>query len=226
VAGLDPSDRAPGLVVGADVELADDVELGPNVVIHDGVTVEAGCRIETGAVLGKVPRLGPQSSAPRERPPRLLVAEGASIGTGAIVFAGVRIGPRAIVGDRAFVRERAQIGAEASIGYGCVIAHDARIGERARLQTHVLLTAYAVVEDDVFMGPNTTTTNDDAMGRGEFEPRPPVFRRGCRIGGGSIITPGVEIGEDAFVAAGAVVTRDVPPRTMVMGVPARVVREI
>jgi acetyltransferase-like isoleucine patch superfamily enzyme len=212
--------------VGADVELADDVEIGPNVVIHDGVTVASGCQIEAGAVVGKVPRPGPRSSAPRAAPPRLLLAEGAVIGVGAIVFAGVQVGPRAIVGDRAFVRERAQIGADASIGYGCVIGHDARVGERVRLQTHVLVTAYAVIEDDVFMGPNTTTTNDDAMGRGDFEPKPPLFRRACRIGAGSIITPGIEIGEDAFVAAGAVVTRDVPPRMMVMGVPARVVREL
>ena len=226
MAPRDDVDRAPGLVVGADVQLAEDVEIGPNVVIHDAVTVERGCRLEAGAVVGKVPHPGPRSSAPQETPLRLVVAEGAVIGTGAIVFAGARVGPRAIVGDRAFVRERAEIGADASIGYGCVVGHDARIGKRVRLQTHVLVTAYAVIEDDVFIGPNATTTNDDAMGRGEFEPTPPLLRRGCRIGAGSIITPGVEIGEDAFVAAGAVVTRDVPPRTMVMGVPARAVREV
>ena len=72
------------------------------------------------------------------------------------------------------------------------------------------------------------TTNDDEMGRGRpaSELEPPALRRGCRIGGGAILTPGVEIGEDAFVAAGAVVTRDVPPRTLVAGVPAKAVREL
>jgi acetyltransferase-like isoleucine patch superfamily enzyme len=72
------------------------------------------------------------------------------------------------------------------------------------------------------------TTNDDTMGR--QAPGTPMqgatLRRACRVGGGAVLTPGVEIGEEAFVAAGAVVTNDVPPRGLVMGVPARVVRQV
>jgi acetyltransferase-like isoleucine patch superfamily enzyme len=60
----------------------------------------------------------------------------------------------------------------------------------------------------------------------ELAIRGATLRRACRIGGGAVLTPGVEIGEEAFVAAGAVVTRDVPARAVVMGVPARVVREV
>jgi len=80
----------------------------------------------------------------------------------------------------------------------------------------------------VFLGPGVLTTNDDTMGRharGEAL-RGPVLRRACRVGGGAVLVPGVEVGEEAFVAAGAVVTADVPPRAVVMGVPARVVREV
>ena len=97
-----------------------------------------------------------------------------------------------------------------------------------RVQTGVYLTAYSVVEDDVFVGPGATTTNDSTMSRHapEYALEGAVLRRACRIGGGAILTPGVEVGEEAFVAAGAVVTRDVPPRAVVMGVPARVVREV
>jgi acetyltransferase-like isoleucine patch superfamily enzyme len=92
----------------------------------------------------------------------------------------------------------------------------------------VYVTAYMTIEDDVFIGPGATTTNDDAMGRvakGEGL-RGPTLRRACRIGGGAVLVPGVEIGEEAFVAAGAVVTNDVPARSVVMGVPARVVRQV
>jgi acetyltransferase-like isoleucine patch superfamily enzyme len=92
----------------------------------------------------------------------------------------------------------------------------------------VYLTAYSELEDDVFVGPGVCTTNDDTMARHgpDYAIRGARMRRACRVGGGSVICPGVEIGEEAFVAAGAVVTRDVPPRGVVWGVPAKLRREV
>jgi acetyltransferase-like isoleucine patch superfamily enzyme len=103
-----------------------------------------------------------------------------------------------------------------------------RIGERVLIQTGVYVTAGSVVEDDVFLGPGVLTTNDNTMGRhpGGAPLQGPTFRRACRVGGGVVLVPGVEIGAEAFVAAGAVVTRDVGAREMVMGAPARVVRQV
>jgi acetyltransferase-like isoleucine patch superfamily enzyme len=144
------------------------------------------------------------------------------------VFAGASVGEQAIVGDQSFVRERARIGAGSVIGRGSVVDNDVLVGERVRVQSGVYLTAFTVVEDDVFIGPGVTTTNDDTMARhGPQTPvRGAILRRACRIGGGAVLVPGIEVGEEAFVAAGAVVTRDVPRRTVVMGVPAEVVREV
>src|SRR5690606_8463429 len=103
------------------------------------------------------------------------------------------------------------------------IDNDVTIGARVSIQSQVYVTAFSTVEDDVFIGPCAMTTNDDTMNR--HAPGHPLrgatLRRACRIGGGAVLTPGVEVGEEAFVAAGAVVTRDVPPRGRVMGVPAR-----
>jgi acetyltransferase-like isoleucine patch superfamily enzyme len=126
------------------------------------------------------------------------------------------------------VRERAVVGDRTVVGRGSTVDFDVRVGERVLIQTTVYVTGGSIVEDDVFIGPGVTTTNDHAMGRhARGEPLlGPVLRRACRVGGGAVLTPGVEIGEEAFVAAGALVTRDVGPRQVVMGVPARVVREV
>ena len=139
-----------------------------------------------------------------------------------------RTWPKAIIGDQAYVRERSTIGAGSIIGQGSTVDNDTTVGDRVRIQSHVYITAYMTIEDDVFVGPGALMTNDNDMGRhpkGESL-RGPTLRRACRVGGGSTILPGVEIGEEAFVAAGAVVTNDVPPRGLVMGVPARVVRQV
>jgi acetyltransferase-like isoleucine patch superfamily enzyme len=144
------------------------------------------------------------------------------------VFAGARIGAGAIIGDQAYVRERSVVGPRTVIGRGSVVDNNVRVGARVRVQTNVYLTGYSVIEDDVFVGPNAITSNDDTMSRHgpEYELRGATLRRACRIGAGAVLVPGVEVGEEAFVAAGAVVTRDVPPGAVVMGVPARVVREV
>jgi len=175
-ANLSPSDLAPGLLLGENVEIADDVLIGGHAIIHSGV----------------------------------------------------RIGPGARVGDHAQIRDGAEVGAGSTVGGYVSVDPGVVIGKRVSIQTRCYITGGTRIEDDVFVGPGVTLTNDNTMDRhaGEFEFEGPLLRRACRVGGGSTICPGIEIGEEAFVAAGAVVTVDVPPRTVVMGVPARAVREV
>jgi acetyltransferase-like isoleucine patch superfamily enzyme len=126
------------------------------------------------------------------------------------------------------VRERTVIGEASAIGAATNVDNDVTIGARVKIQTGCYITAFTTIEDDVFVAPCVTTTNDNTMGRHgpDFELRGALLRRACRVGAGSILLPGIEVGEEAFVAAGALVTRDVPPRTLVMGVPAKPVREV
>ncbi|MFZ2052296.1 MAG: acyltransferase [Solirubrobacteraceae bacterium] len=224
---LRPDDRGPGLLVGHDVQIGRDVSFGAYVVVHDGTTIGDGCVIEDHTVLGKRPRLARGSSAKGEVG-ALRIAERVTVCCGAVVFAGASIGAEAIIGDQSFVRERSTVGAGSVIGRGSVVDNDVQIGRRVRVQTSVYLTAFTLVEDDVFVGPGATTTNDDTMSRhgSEMPLRGAILRRACRIGGGTVLTPGVEVGEEAFLAAGAVLTRDLPSRAVAMGVPARVVREV
>ncbi|HEX8085560.1 MAG TPA: DapH/DapD/GlmU-related protein [Solirubrobacteraceae bacterium] len=222
---LAQSNLAAGLMLGSDVELGEGWTLGPRVTLHDGTVLGDGCVVEGDVVLGKRPRLARTSAAAGRPVGPLVVGARATFCWGCVVFAGAEIGDEVIVGDQAYVRERARIGAGTVVGRGSAIDNDVTIGARVRIQTDVYVTAGSIVEDDVFLGPRAVTTNDDTMNRGGTLAGA-VLRRACRIGGGAVLVPGVEVGEEAYVAAGAVVTKDVPPRAVVMGVPARVVREV
>jgi acetyltransferase-like isoleucine patch superfamily enzyme len=227
-AELRASERAPGLLLGEGVELPDDVEIGGHVIVHAGVRVGAGAWLQDGCVVGKPVALHVSSSAVGGKPPGPAeIGPGATVGAGAVVVAGARIGERAVVADQAHVRERTEIGAESVVGRAASVENDVRVGSRVRMQTGSYVTAWSVVEDDVFIAPCAVFTNDPTAGRRPdgMELRGPVLRRGCRIGAGAVLLPGVEIGAEAFVGAGAVVTRDVPPGALVVGVPARVVSE-
>ncbi len=199
---------------------APDSDVHPPAVVAPGTVLGAGCVIEAHAVLGKRPRLAGRATP--ELPP-LVLGAGVTVCAGAVVYAGTTIGDGAIVGDQAQVRERTTIGARSVVGRAAGIDNDVTIGARVSIQSQVYVTAFSLVEDDVFLGPCAMTTNDDTMARhgADHALRGATLRRACRIGGGAVLVPGVEVGEEAFVAAGAVVTRDVPAHTRVAGVPAR-----
>jgi UDP-2-acetamido-3-amino-2,3-dideoxy-glucuronate N-acetyltransferase len=225
---LRASERAPGLLVGEGVELPEDATLGGNVVVHSGTALGAGIRLGDNCVVGKPTTLSARSSAPAGDPGTAWLGDGVTVGAGAVVLAGARIGERCVVADQAHVRERVEIGPDSVVGRAASIENDVRMGARVRLQTASYITAWSLVEDDVFVAPGVMLTNDPTAGRRSAgqELRGAVLRRACRLGGGAVLLPDVEIGEEAFVGAGAVVTKDVPARAVVMGVPARVVREL
>jgi len=204
-------------------------EIHPTAVVHEGTVLGEGVRVLEYAVVGKQHVLSPRSTAKRDPLPPAEIGDGAVVSTGAIVFAGTTVGARSIVGDQACVRERCAIGEDVVIGRGSLVENDTTVGARTKIQAEAYVTAYSTLEDDVFIAPCVVTTNDNFMGRTEKRHelvKGPTIRRGARVGGGAVICPGIEIGEDAFVAAGAVVTKDVPARMVAMGVPAKAVRPV
>ena len=218
------------LVLGTGVVIGEDVEIGANVVIHDGTRIGDGCVIQDNVVLGKQPKLSSRSTSAARAPlAPLELAPGAAVCSGAVVYAGTTIGPGAIVGDLASVRERCTLGEGVVVGRGVCIENDVPIGAFTKIQSNSYITAYSELEDHVFIAPCVTTTNDNFMGRTDArheQIKGAIIRRGARVGGGVVILPGIEIGAEAFVAAGALVTRDVPAGKLVAGLPAQVWRDV
>ena len=201
----------------------------PTATVYAGTVLGEGVKVLENAVVGKQPALSPRSTAKREELPPAELGPSTIVSAGAIVFAGTRIGARVIVGDQACVRERVQVGDDVVIGRGSLIENDTTVGAMTKIQADAYITAYSTLEEHVFIAPRVVTTNDNFMGRTDRRhelTKGPTIRRGARVGGGAILLPGVEVGEEAFVGAGAVVTKDVPARKLVVGSPARVVRDV
>jgi acetyltransferase-like isoleucine patch superfamily enzyme len=204
-------------------------EIADTAIVYPWTIVGDDCRILDYAVVGKQPTLSPRSTARREELPPLELGAGTIVSTGAVVFAGTRLGARVIVGDQACVRERCEIGDDVVIGRGSLVENDSTVGARTKIQAMAYVTAYATLEEDVFLAPCVQTSNDNFMGRTERRHelrKGPTIRRGARVGVGAVLCPAVEVGEEAFVGAGAVVVKDVAPRVVVVGNPARVLRDV
>ena len=204
-------------------------EIHPTATVYPGTVLGEGVRVLEHAVVGKQPSLGASSTASRDPLPPTEIGDNTIVSTGAIVFAGSTVGGSSIVGDQSCIRERVTMGANCILGRGSLIENDTTVGAGTRIQAGAYITAYSTLEEDVFVAPCVVTTNDNYMGRTErrkAEMRGPTIRRGARVGGGAILCPGVEIGEEAFVGAGAVVTKDVAPRMLVVGSPARELRPV
>ena len=227
--GLHAADLGHNLLLGDGVVLGEGVVFGANVVVYDDTVIGDGCFIQDGAVLGKRPSLSPTSTAKRGELAPLVLGAGCVVSTGAVVYRGTTLGAGCILGDHAGVRERCTLGERVVVGRGSVVENDTTIGDFTKIQTNAYITAYMTIEDHVFIAPCVHTTNDNFMGRTEKRHalmKGATIRRGARVGGGVVLCPGVEVGAEAFIAAGAVVTRDAPAGKVLMGVPARVVRDV
>jgi UDP-2-acetamido-3-amino-2,3-dideoxy-glucuronate N-acetyltransferase len=219
-----------GCVVDANVRIGSGCRVGHHVVIHEGTEIGNDVRIDDHATLGKLPMKAANSATTREQElPPLRLGDTCIVGTGAVLYRGAAIEGRVLMADLCTVRENVTIGRGTIVGRGVTVENFCKVGRYCKLESECYITAYSELEDRVFIAPGVVTSNDNFVGRTaeRFKHFKGVtVRRGGRIGAGTVLLPGIVVGEDALVAAGSVVTRDVPPRTIVMGSPARAWREV
>ncbi len=142
------------------------------------------------------------------------------------IYSEVTIEDNVILGHNVLLREETEIGRESRIGSNVVIDGKALIGRGVSIQTGVYIPPYSEIGDSAFLGPHCVLLNDKYLSRKKTNLVGPTIRKGASIGGGAVLLPGVVVGEDAVVAAGAVVSRDVKPRTIVAGTPARFLKPL
>ena len=147
----------------------------------------------------------------------------------AILEGGIS-GENLFLGHHSIIRNGFQIGHNVMISHLCTVEENVKIGDSTRIQANCYITRGTVIGDSVFIGPGVTTTNDKEILSHGREPDPelcpPTFERGCRVGAGTVILPGITIGENAMVGAGSIVTCDIPPGELWYGVPATFKREV
>lgn len=216
-------------VIEKNAEIGNDVILGHNVVIKEGTKIGNSVRIDDNSIIGKQPMRSKRSifKSDKKYSPAVIGDE-CLIGAHVVIYTGSEISNNVLIADSAAVREDVKIGESTIIGRSCTVENFTTIGKKCKLETNSYITAYSVIEDFCFIAPGVITTNDNYLGRTEerFKHFKGVtIRKGGRIGGGAIILPGIEIGEDAVVAAGAVVTKNVPAKELYAGVPAKKFRD-
>lgn len=217
-------------VIEKDVKLGKNVIVGNRVTIHEGTIIGDHTTIADGAVVGKPPKPAKTSTVKlADSIPALEIGQDVIIGANCVIYRGAKIGSNSLIADLASVRENVEIGDFVIVGRGVTVENFVKIGDRTKIQSNSYITAYTTLEEQVFIAPCVTTTNDNFMGRTEerFDKiKGAVVKKGARVGGASIILPGITIEEETFVAAGALVTKHTEAKTLVKGVPAKFVKMV
>ena len=223
----------PGAEIGDFAVIAPDVLIGANTIIHPHVIINPGVEIEEnveifpGAVIGKEPKSPGTLKIVPVFEPFVKIGRRCHIGAHAVIYYDVIIEEFSLIGDAAKIREQCRIGRRCKVGQNAVLGRNVVVGEDSAIGNLVDLAGDTIVGERVSIALGTLTANTNSFGSGYPESNWSGVRveDDSRIGVGALLLPGVVINRHSTVAAGAVVTRDVPADTTVMGIPATPVRK-
>lgn len=217
-------------VVGPRVQIGVGCKIGHNTVIHDGTVIGDRVRIDDNTVLGKLPmKASISATTDGSAVEPAAIGDDCLIGACAVIYAGCVLGSHVLVADLASIREDVSVGDHTIIGRGVTVENHCSIGRYCKLESEAYITAYSDLGDRVFIAPQVSTSNDNYIGRTEerFKHfRGVTVETGGRIGVAAVILPGKRVGADAVVAGGSVLASNAPRRKIVLGWPARPLKDV
>jgi acetyltransferase-like isoleucine patch superfamily enzyme len=154
--------------------------------------------------------------------PGTILGANAVLRSGTIVYCEVRIGNDFSTGHNVLIREKTTIGDRVAVGSSTIIEGNCSIGDDVRIQSMAFIPTHTSIGNHVFIGPHAILTNDLYPPTGKPELKGPILEDQVVIGANAIVMPGIKVGAGSAVAAGSIVTRDVPSGVLVLGSPARI----
>jgi acetyltransferase-like isoleucine patch superfamily enzyme len=210
-------------VIRPGVKIGNNVIIHPHVTIYEGVEIQDGVEIFPGVFIGKEPKGTNSLLRELDFNKKVIIGENTSIGPNSIVYYDVEIGRNCLIGDAAAIREKCRIGAGCIIGRHASLLYNVTIGEGSKVMSNAHLTGHTEIGRNVIISVGVNTVNDNNFGQLGYDRDEifgPIIEDNAKIGAGATILPKIRIGENAIVAAGSVVTKNVVKNSVVMGVPA------
>ena len=216
-------------VIRENVIIGSNVIIHPHVIINDGVRIEDGVEIFSGALIGKKPQGSTSLLHKPDFKEEILIGENSSIGPNSIIYYDVRIGSGCLLGDAVAIRERCVVALNCIIGRHVSLLYNVKIGEGTKIMTNSHITGNSIIGKNVVIGVGVNSVNDNNFGSAGYDQDliiGPDIDDDVRIGAGATLLPNIKIGKKAIVGAGSVVTRNVEEGTLVIGAPARLVKNL
>jgi len=221
-------------VFGKNVEVFGEVKFGKNVWVGSNTKIYGPCKIGDNVYVGDnniigFPARGELKKLREKKDLACLfedkglvkIGSGSTIRTGCVIYSSVRLAENVELGHNVLIRENVTVKADSLVGSYVVIDGNCSIGSKVSIQTGVYISANTTVEDKAFLGPYCLLLNDKYMKQKPYRLKGPLICKGASIGGNSVIMPRVIVGEGAVIGAGSVVTKNVKPKTIVAGIPAK-----